>query len=136
MSSDRLDGKVGYGLPFGSRFVGTPWVGFATSAHGRDYRLGYSIGALGDEGMTFRPGRAESAADHRQDARLAQGHAADGGGGEARGAQQTRTARPGRAFVAKQAVVTVLPTGIGVGTPRSLQGRAAAVFSALFSAGG
>ena len=42
----RLDGEVGYGLPVGSRFVGTPRVGFGTSEYGRDYRLGYSLGVL------------------------------------------------------------------------------------------
>ena len=29
-----------------SRFVGTPRVGVGTSEMGRDYRLGYSLGAL------------------------------------------------------------------------------------------
>ena len=43
---DRLDGEVGYGLPVGSRFVGTPRVGFTTSQYGRDYRVGYGIGLL------------------------------------------------------------------------------------------
>lgn len=37
-SGNRLDGEVGYGLPVGSRFVGTPRVGVGTSAYGRDYR--------------------------------------------------------------------------------------------------
>ena len=36
---NRLDGEVGYGLPVGSRFVGTPRVGFGTSEYGRDYRV-------------------------------------------------------------------------------------------------
>ena len=45
-SGDRLDGEVGYGLPVGSRFVGTPRVGFGTSAYGRDYRVGYGLGVL------------------------------------------------------------------------------------------
>ena len=39
----RLDAEVGYGLPVGRRFVGTPTVGVGTSAHGRDYRLGYRL---------------------------------------------------------------------------------------------
>ena len=46
----RLDAELGYGLPVGSRFVGTPTVGVGTSAYGRDYRLGYRLGALGGAG--------------------------------------------------------------------------------------
>ena len=50
----RLDGEVGYGLPVGTRLVGTPRVGFSASEYGRDYRLGYGMtllerGALGFE---------------------------------------------------------------------------------------
>ena len=41
---NRLDGEVGYGLPVGSRFVGTPRVGISTSEYGQDYRLGYGLG--------------------------------------------------------------------------------------------
>ncbi len=44
---NRLDTEVGYGLAIGSRFVGTPTLGVGTSADGRDYRLGYRLGALG-----------------------------------------------------------------------------------------
>ena len=43
---NRLDGEVGYGLPVGSRFVGTPRVGVSTSEYGRDYRLGYGLAVL------------------------------------------------------------------------------------------
>ena len=52
-SGNRLDGEVGYGLPVGSRFVGTPRVGFSTSEYGRDYRLGYSLGCAqpGESGV-------------------------------------------------------------------------------------
>ena len=53
---NRLDGEVGYGLPVGSRFVGTPRFGVGTSEYGRDYRLGYSLGALGGEGTAFELG--------------------------------------------------------------------------------
>ena len=53
---NRLDGEVGYGLPVGSRFVGTPRFGVGTSEYGRDYRLGYSLGALGGEGTKFELG--------------------------------------------------------------------------------
>ena len=42
----RLEGEVGYGLPVGSRFVGTPRVSVSTSAYGRDVRLGYRLGML------------------------------------------------------------------------------------------
>ena len=53
---NRLDGEVGYGLPVGSRFVGTPTFGVGTSADGRDYRLGYRLGALGGEGTAVELG--------------------------------------------------------------------------------
>ena len=43
----QVDAEVGYGLPVGSRFVGTPRVGVSTSQYGRDYRVGYTLGALG-----------------------------------------------------------------------------------------
>ncbi len=43
-------------VPSGSRFVGTPRVGFATSEYGRDYRLGYSLGMLGGAGLDFELG--------------------------------------------------------------------------------
>ena len=39
----RLDAEVGYGLPVGRRFVGTPRVGVSTSEYGRAYRLGYGL---------------------------------------------------------------------------------------------
>ncbi len=55
-SGNRLDGEVGYGLPVGSRFVGTPRVGLSTSEYGRDYRVGYRLGALGAEGTAFELG--------------------------------------------------------------------------------
>ena len=55
-SGNRLDGEVGYGLPVGSRFVGTPTFGVGTSASGRDYRLGYRLGALGGAGTKVELG--------------------------------------------------------------------------------
>ena len=62
---DRLDGEVGYGLPVGSRFVGTPRVRFTTSEYGRDYRVGYGLGLLNRGSMNFELGvdaqRRESA---------------------------------------------------------------------------
>ena len=55
-SGNRVDADVGYGLPVGSRFVGTLRVGFATSEYGRDYRLGYGLGVLGGAGLNFELG--------------------------------------------------------------------------------
>ena len=55
-SGNRLDGEVGYGLPVGSRFVGTPRVGFSTSEYGRDYRAGYGLGLLNRESLSFELG--------------------------------------------------------------------------------
>ena len=64
-SGSRFDAEVGYGLPVGSRFVGTPRFGATTSEYGRDYRLGYSLGALQTEHLQFELGvdaqRRESA---------------------------------------------------------------------------
>ena len=55
-SGNRLDGEVGYGLPVGSRFVGTPRVGFSTSEYGRDYRAGYGLRLLNRESLSFELG--------------------------------------------------------------------------------
>ena len=55
-SAGRVDAELGYGLPVGRRLVGTPRVGFGTSAYGRDYQLGYSLGALGVEKMDLELG--------------------------------------------------------------------------------
>ena len=43
---DSLDTEVGYGLPIGTRFVGTPRIGLRTSEYGRDYRIGYGMEVL------------------------------------------------------------------------------------------
>ena len=51
-----LDAEVGYGLPVGSRLVGTPKLGLRTSAHGKDYRLGYSLGVLSRERLALELG--------------------------------------------------------------------------------
>ena len=51
-----LEAEVGYGLPVGRRFVGTPTVGVGTSETGRDYRLGYRLGALGGAGTALELG--------------------------------------------------------------------------------
>ena len=55
-SGNRLDGEVGYGLPVGSRFVGTPRVGLTTSEYGRAYRLGYGMTLLERDAMNFELG--------------------------------------------------------------------------------
>ena len=55
-AAGRMDAALGYGLPVGRRLVGTPQVGVGTSAYGRDYRLGYSLGALGGQKMEFELG--------------------------------------------------------------------------------
>ena len=47
---------LGYGMALGDRLVGTPRVGFGTSAMGREYRLGYSVGVLRGEGLEFELG--------------------------------------------------------------------------------
>ena len=55
-SGDRVDADVGYGLPVGARFVGTPRVGLTTSAYGRDYRVGYDLGVLKQGKVSFELG--------------------------------------------------------------------------------
>ena len=55
-SGNRLDDEVGYGLPVGRRFVGTPRVGFSTSEYGQDYRVGYGLGLLDRESLAFELG--------------------------------------------------------------------------------
>ena len=55
-SGNRLDTEVGYGLPVGSRFVGTPRVGFAASEYGKDYRMGYGLTLLERETLSFELG--------------------------------------------------------------------------------
>ena len=52
----RLDAELGYGLAVGRRFVGTPTLGVGTSAYGRDYRLGYRLGALNREALNVELG--------------------------------------------------------------------------------
>lgn len=50
-SGDRLDTEIGYGLPVGSRFAGTPRVGFAATPYARDYRMGYGLTMLEREAL-------------------------------------------------------------------------------------
>ena len=67
---NRLDTEVGYGLPIGGRFVGTPRVGMRTSEYGRDYRVGYSMQVLKRSGLNLELGidaeRHESPVSHLQ----------------------------------------------------------------------
>ena len=52
----RLDAEMGYGLPVGSRFVGTPRFAVGTAEYGRDYRFGYGLGVLNRETLNFELG--------------------------------------------------------------------------------
>lgn len=38
-----LDAQLGYGVPIGTEFGGTPRLRLATAAHGGDYRVGYAM---------------------------------------------------------------------------------------------
>ena len=55
-SGNRLEAELGYGLPVGSRLVGTPRFGIGTSEHGRDYRLGYGLTMFESGAMSFELG--------------------------------------------------------------------------------
>ena len=46
VNGTRLDTEIGYGLPVGNRFVGTPRAGVSKSEYGRDYWLGYGMQVL------------------------------------------------------------------------------------------
>ena len=52
-SGGQLNAEVGYGLPVGARFVGTPRVGVRTSQYGRDYQVGYALGLLDQGKVSF-----------------------------------------------------------------------------------
>ena len=52
----RLDSEVGYGMPIGSRFVGTPRAGVRTSEYGRDYRIGYGMQVLEQRKLNLQLG--------------------------------------------------------------------------------
>ena len=66
---NRLDTEVGYGLPIGARFVGTPRVGLRTSQYGRDYRIGYGMQVLKQGNVSLQLGidaeRRESPVFHQ-----------------------------------------------------------------------
>ena len=55
-SGNRLEAVLGYGLPVGSRLVGTPRFGIGTSEYGRDYRLGYGLTVFERGSMNFELG--------------------------------------------------------------------------------
>ena len=67
----RLDTEVSYGLPIGSRFVGTPRAGVRTSEYGRDYRIGYGMQVLEQGRLNLQLGvdaeRRESPIFHLQE---------------------------------------------------------------------
>ncbi len=52
----QLDTDAGYGLPVGSRFVGTPRIGFQRSEYGRGLRFGYQLGFMDPQKMRFELG--------------------------------------------------------------------------------
>ena len=52
----QLNAEVGYGVPVGARFVGTPKVGLMSSAYGRDYRVGYGLGVPDQGKVNFELG--------------------------------------------------------------------------------
>ena len=62
---------MGYGLPIGSRFIGTPRAGVRTSEYGRDYRIGYGMQVLKQGGLYLQLGvdaeRRESPIFHQQE---------------------------------------------------------------------
>ena len=68
---NRLDTEVGYGLPVGARFVGTPRVGLRTSEYGRDYRVAYGMQVLEQGKLNLELGidaeRRESPVFHLQE---------------------------------------------------------------------
>ena len=49
-----LDGRIGYGLRHGGRFVGTPRVGVRSSDHGRSWQVGYGLELLERENMNLQ----------------------------------------------------------------------------------
>ena len=48
--------RSGYGLPLGSRLVGTPRFSYRTSMLGREYRWGYALGAFSRDTLDFELG--------------------------------------------------------------------------------
>ncbi len=54
LGGGRLEARVGYGVSaFGSRFTGTPELGFGLSESGRDYSLGWRLTPAGGDAASF-----------------------------------------------------------------------------------
>ncbi len=53
VSGGRVLTVLGYGMALGDHLIGTPRIGFSTSAAAREYRLGYSVDVLRRENMEF-----------------------------------------------------------------------------------
>ena len=77
----RLDTEIGYGLPIGQRFVGTPRVGVLTSEHGREYRVGYGVQILEEGQLRLQVGVE---AERRVSPVFGFGHSVAGGGADQR----------------------------------------------------
>ena len=61
--SNRLDTEIGYGVPIGTRLVGTPQIGFRNSEYGRDYRVGCRMEMVETRGVNVELGVN---AEHRE----------------------------------------------------------------------
>ena len=55
-AGSRLNADIGYGMPVGRHFVGTPRLAVMTSGMGRDYRVGYGLGVLEPGSLRFELG--------------------------------------------------------------------------------
>ena len=55
-SGGQVNAEVGYGLPVGARFVGTPRVGVRSSQFGQDYQVGYGLRLLEQGKLNFELG--------------------------------------------------------------------------------
>ncbi len=55
-SGGQVNAEVGYGLPVGARFVGTPRVGLRSSQFGQDYQVGYGLRLLEQGKLNFELG--------------------------------------------------------------------------------
>ena len=54
MADGRFDADIGYGLPVGTRLVGTPKIGVGVFEGARDYRIGYTLGLLHRNSVDFQ----------------------------------------------------------------------------------
>ena len=55
-AGDRLEAALGYGMPVGGRFVGTPRVGLEASDDGRAYQVGYGLTVAQDGSLDVELG--------------------------------------------------------------------------------